>query len=273
MNFIWKYLKDVFGLTASVVSGVINTVVNGTFIVRKTGGVAGTDEIQFTHDGNTATISNMDGATYGVALADVSVRILNTTRAGISTAQNYQFLWSDADNEAASAANTGLERLASGVVGATNGSTGTGWFQNQAGESALESDFTRADDTMTATTLSLTLISGRSYRITGCLKIANSTATDGCKIDFNGGAATITTFFAGVTFIGSVTAGVVVSEALDTDLTATVVTGTDMVIINGYVECDAGGTFILRAAEVTDAGGTLTIGAGSWLALYDTVDK
>ena len=162
-----------------------------------------------------------------------------------------------------------INRAAANVFSLASGD----WFQLTPGEAALESDYTRADATMTSTALSVTLLAGRSYRIECCLKIANSTAADGIKVDFNGGTATITTFFAGASFIGSVTAGVVVSEALDTDLTATVVTGTDMMIINGYIEVDGAGTFILRAAEVVDGGGTLTVGAGSWMALYDTVDK
>lgn len=287
MNIIWQYLRDVFALTASRVSGIINAVINGLLTVRRADNTAilvqdstdGGDRVAILSHSNYAIRTSFRKIVVGTGVpnsttaAGDAVLLLDGT-AGVSIRQRAagQYAWAGtADAEAA--ADTGLERLAAGVVGPTNGSTGTGWLQNEAGEASLESDFTRADDTMTATALSVTLLAGRSYRITGCLKIANSTASDGCKIDFNGGAATVTTFFAGVTFIGTVTAGIVVSEALDTDLTATVVTGTDMAIINGYVECDAGGTFILRAAEVTDGGGTLTIGAGSWLALSDTVDK
>ena len=300
-NAAWRWAGE--GAVAGVMVGGLN-------ILQKTG-TPGTDELRITHDGTNASLVNAsggnavlinatgqivtngpdDGTTADIAVGGStahgflyysptpaiafnlnSAGIMAFIAGGVSVPNNLQYLFSSTASTVGTA-DVGIERLAAGVMASTNGSTGTGWFQNSAGEAALESDYTRADATMTSTALSVALLAGRSYRIECCLKIANSTAADGIKVDFNGGTATITTFFAGASFIGSVTAGVVVSEALDTDLTATVVTGTDMMIITGYIEVDGAGTFILRAAEVVDGGGTLTVGAGSWMALYDTVDK
>lgn len=161
-----------------------------------------------------------------------------------------------------------------GVFTVSDGSTGTGWIQNSAGEAALESAFTRSDATLTSTNLSLTVIAGRSYRITGYLIVSNSVAAEGAKFDFDGGTATRTTF--DVTFNavgGTVVPGTISATALDTDLNYTSVTGTTRIFVQGYLEVNAGGTLILRASEDSTATGTMTLAAGSWLALYDTVDK
>jgi hypothetical protein len=73
--------------------------------------------------------------------------------------------------------------------------------------------------------------------------------------------------------IGSVTPGTVASTSLAGVINYTVITGTDYVVLTGFLKVNAAGTLILRAAENSTALGTLTIGAGSWLALRDTVLK
>lgn len=151
------------------------------------------------------------------------------------------------------------------------GFTPGGMIQNTGGESALNSAFTNNTATFASTNLSLPLIAGRSYRIEGYLIISNSTATEGAQFDFNGGTATATVFDVAISAVGSVTPGTVASTSLAGVLNYTVVTGTDRVFVRGYIKVNAGGTFILRAAENTTALGTFTLAAGSWLAAYDTV--
>lgn len=155
-------MQSVYGITASVVSGTINTVVKGTFIVRQPGGVAGNDEVQISYAGNKATIENKDtttgsaisvleikgpdysGGTFTLIL-DSAGQLISTNslgfRLGSSSAQMYlasgaiqaasttQFKFSS-DGNPAGGADTGLRRAAAGVVGTTNGSTGAGYLHS-----------------------------------------------------------------------------------------------------------------------------------------------
>lgn len=147
-----------------------------------------------------------------------------------------------------------------------------GYFQNTLLEACLAAAFTNATAALTATNLSCTLVAGRSYRIEGVLQASNSTAAEGLQFDFGGGAATATTFFVAAQAVGSVTAGTLSATSLTGAMSYTVVTGTDYVLVSGFIKVNAGGTVILRAAENSaHVTGTLTLGAGSWLAFYDTV--
>jgi hypothetical protein len=148
---------------------------------------------------------------------------------------------------------------------------GGGWMQQTSGDAALNAGFTKANASLAATNLSFTVLAGRSYRITGCLQVSNTTAAEGVQIDFAGGSATATTFFMNSTAAGSVVVGTVVSTSLAGVINYTTITGTDYLNLNGYLLVNAAGTFIMRAAENTTATGTLTVGVGSWLELNDTV--
>lgn len=173
----------------------------------------------------------------------------------------------------ATSADVSLYRLAGDVWGVGSGNiSGAGWMQITAGEAALAAPFTNATAVMANTNISFNVIAGRSYRIEGILQVSNSTAGEGVQIDFNGGSATATTFFAAVTSTGTVVAGTLSSTSLAGVINFTSITGTDYIAINGYIKVNAGGTLILRAAENTHATGTLTVGAGSWIALADTVN-
>lgn len=162
-----------------------------------------------------------------------------------------------------------LKRLAAGVATLTNGSSGTGWLQNPAGEGALAAAFTDATGTLAATNLSFTVIAGRSYRITGAFQVSNTLAADGFQMDFGGGACSATTFWMAASNIGSVVAGTVVATALTTVLNYTTTTSTDYILLNGYLKVNAGGTLIVRAATNTHVSGTMSLGAGSWLEVSD----
>jgi hypothetical protein len=164
----------------------------------------------------------------------------------------------------------GIKRLAALVAAMTDGGgTNLGWLQ-EAGYAALAAPFTRALATLAVTNLSIPVIAGRSYQISGVLQVSNSTATEGSQFDFAGGSCSATTFFMAFNNVGAVVAGTVTSTTLAGVLNYTTNTGTDYIMLAGYLKANLGGTFILRAAENTTAVGTLTIGAGSWLALTDT---
>jgi hypothetical protein len=284
----------------------------GTLVVRQPGGTVGTDEVQVSHDGNSGSVDCKDGVLnlktssngyisawnhqgqnggnyYGSAMyvnvgdgsstADfklvMSSNSFGSYGAFLGLASASRIFWSSNSGLGGSeSGDVGLKRAAAGVIATTDSMTGTGWIQNSAGEAALESAFTRSDATLTSTNLSLTVIAGRSYRITGYLIVSNSVAGEGAKFDFDGGTATRTTF--DVTFNavgGTVVPGTIAATALDTDLNYTSVTGTTRIFVQGYLEVNAGGTFILRASEDSTVTGTMTLAAGSWLALADTVDK
>jgi len=255
----------------------------GTLVVRQPGGTPGNNEVLFYHDGTTFFIQNIESSGsnkmrlgalefcfYDRLFVNSYLRIVT----GAIQTNNCAFAVSPGDPNGV-ACDISLYRLASGVWGVGSGGTsGTGWIQNSAGEAALESAFTRSDATLTSTNLSITVIAGRSYRITGYLIVSNSVAGEGAKFDFDGGTATRTTFDVAFNAVGgTVVPGTIAATALDTDLNYTSVTGTTRIFVQGYLEVNAGGTFILRASEDTTATGTMTLGAGSWLALYDTVDK
>ncbi len=165
-----------------------------------------------------------------------------------------------------------IMRIAVGVLDVTGAfGVGGGWIRNNAGEGALASAFTDATGTLAVTNLLFNVIAGRSYRITGCLQVSNSLAADGVQLNFAGGTASATTFFMTATNIGSVVAGTVVSTTLAGVINYTTVTGTDYILLNGYLKVNAGGTLILQAATNTHVSGTMTLGAGSWIELSDTV--
>lgn len=155
-------LKGIYGLSASVVSGVINTVVSGVMIVRQATGTAGTDETQFSHDGTRSIIKNMNAVGGGTGNANIAMYGNDGAQTFISvhTVAAYgssgvpRFLISDAVDGGGNgqsqltgsaltfrSANTidwsstatiagspdvGLSRNAAGILKVTNGSTGQG---------------------------------------------------------------------------------------------------------------------------------------------------
>lgn len=250
-------------------------------IVRQIGGVVGTDEVSLAYSSSSGALltsgftaiyfrsgaarfwfSDQTNATY---YATISPTQICTSLAGA-------FCWA---NVGVANPDTGLVRVAAGVVGPSDGgATANTWFQNTGGEACLAAVFTNATATLAPTALaSLPLTGGRSYRIEGLLQVSNTVAAEGVQFNFNGGTATATTFFVAAQAVGSVTAGTLASTTLAGVLNYTVVTGTDYILISGFIKVNAGGTVILQAAENSHATGTLTLGAGSWLAFYDTVPK
>ncbi len=237
---------------------------NGGLIVRQQGGVAGTNEVQISNNGTNTLILDQKGSNSGVVLGGSNTQAIRVQSNAIIMASGTTLYY------AASGFGTldcSIARLAAGVLGPDVGS----WYQNTPGEACLASPFTKNNATLGVTLLSFTVKAGRSYRMEGILQVSNTTAAEGVQIAFDGGTATATTFFMSASAVGSVVAGTVVSTTLAGTITYTTVTGTDYVILRGFLKVNAAGTLIMRAAEATTATGTLTIGAGSWIALYDTV--
>ncbi len=285
----------------------------GTLIVRQPGGTPGSKELQISHDGtNILFINEVTPCT--TTFYSTGKMLLNVTSTFNATACDYQTgsagrgMFSSSGSTVALAANSfalfqvdggaGLSctmpsdiilgwasathtstvsstpdayfsRLAAGVVGVNS------WIRNTGGEAALASAFTNSNGTLANTNLSHTVIAGRSYRIEGYLIVSNTNAADGFQCDFNGGAATATTFDVGAGVIssgGTVIAGTTGGSLLSTALQFSTVTGTCRLMIGGYLKCNAAGTVIMRAATNSTVSGTMTLAAGSWLAFYDTVN-
>jgi hypothetical protein len=106
------------------------------------------------------------------------------------------------------------------------------------------------------------------------LWLSNSTAGEGAKIDFDGGAATATTFLAGggvFAASAAATQGVTISQALATDINWSAFGNTSVVniVFDLFIDVNAGGTIIPRYAENSSSTGTLTILKGSSFRLED----
>jgi short subunit fatty acids transporter len=187
---------------------------------------------------------------------------------------NSQYNWSGGV-PGVTVADTGMARVTAGVVGATNGTTGAGWFRNTAGELALNADYTNATATYSNTALSATVISGRTYSFDLSLMLTESTAADGVKIDFNGGSAAATNFRVGCVLTNDVGTIVTQTSAVSTTLagvisaTATVTTAQHRYSCSGSFVPSGAGTFIVRAGQVAHTTGTLTVHRGSWLNIRD----
>jgi hypothetical protein len=164
-----------------------------------------------------------------------------------------------------SACDTCLQRGAANVFSLPAGD----WFQQSNGRSTLAADFTSADVTMVNTALAGTLIVSRKYTFLLEMYYTNTTAADGIRIDFDGGAATATNFRAHCT---SHDTALILSQqttAIATDMVVTTATGASILSCSGSIEPSGAGTFIVRAAEEADGGGTLTVNRGSFLWIED----
>lgn len=154
--------------------------------------------------------------------------------------------------------------------------TVTNWLRQSSGRSRVAtSAVTNNSITPTNITgLSATLIAGRAYSGVLTLKVSNTVAVDGLRLDFDGGTATMTLFEAGVTSAGlpAATFSVTQSSALATDIIATTMTDTNTkwIEINFGMVVNAAGTFIPRIALEALSTGVISVHPGSWMLLEDT---
>lgn len=187
----------------------------------------------------------------------------------------YALYWQSNASADAGTQDTAIIRTATGVLSAASSSLGSGWFRSPAGELALNADYTNATATFSNTALSTSLISGRTYNFMLSLTLADSTAADGVKIDFNGGAATVTNFrvhcanLANTGVAEALTAGT--STTLAGVINDTALAGTTQynMVCNGTIVPSSSNTFIVRAAQDSHSTGTLTIYRGSWISIRD----
>lgn len=166
---------------------------------------------------------------------------------------------------------TGINRVAAGVIQPNLGSATAGWMQT-AGRVALAASYTNNTATFSNTNLSVTLIAGRTYSFSAALYVSNSTITEGVKIDFGGGAATATSFTAQAIISDGTTVDASTRlTALTTVASAATLTNSGVILVTGTIVVNTGGTFIIRAAENSTAAGTLTMTLGSYLTMWDTI--
>lgn len=268
--------------------------------VRQAGGTAGTDELQIYHDGTAANYDNkQSGGThvfgqivtaqnpasaatpafnfstetttgiYQVGTGTLDIAVAGVREAAFGASGAFFLLNNSARVLFGSGVDAGFKRVAAKVTASEDGSGNLAWH-TQVGKICLAANVTNTNGTLASTNLSIAVIAGRSYQITAFLKLGNSTAAEGCKIDFDGGSATATTFEMAVLGTnGTITPGVTASTALATDLTFTSTTDPDYIYLQGFLKVNGGGTFILRFAENTSVVGTATLYAGSWIALED----
>ena len=176
-----------------------------------------------------------------------------------------QVIWTHSNGQLGTA-DTGLERLAAGLIGTTDGSTGTGWIQNSAGSSKVAlGGGTNVTITPADTGLSVTLKAGRKYHFKVILWVTETTAADGLRVDFDGGTATMTSFRQNGYVSDTVSVRPLAqTTALATDVTDTTTTGAAMAVFEGTLLVNAGGTFVPRYAKEADA-------AGAAITLNDAV--
>lgn len=256
------------------------------------GNTLGTSTVRNTMMGAGAGINLVSGAADNTMLGSTvgqSVSGNRNTLLGSTTGTTTTALTTGSDNTllgygAITSVNSATFQtvIGSGAVGTANNQVTLGRpatdFVNcgiisSAGDSRVTGDVTNATATMANITgLSATLIAGRKYCGELVIFADDGTAVDGLQFDFDGGAATATSFVAGIagTPIGA-TAGVVYSTALATDLTiTTATTGTIAYIIKFSIVVNAAGTFIPRFSQVAHTTGTATIRLGSYMTLRDS---
>ena len=135
--------------------------------------------------------------------------------------------------------------------------------------------FLQADQTNATTTFaninncSFSVTSGRRNQFRGVFFLSDSTAADGAKIDFNGGAATATNFRVHCAAFDTVLALSTQVTALSCSIAATTLAGSGMFECYGTFEPSSSNTFIPRFAQNAHTTGTLTLARGSHLQMMD----
>jgi len=231
-------------------------------------GTAGAPSFSFTNDTNSG-MYNL-GTSLEISQAGARRLHITTTALGVETTSGQIYIGA-----------TGLQGIATpanGVVEVNAGAPGTnGWLLQRAARIGLAGNYTNATAALSATNLSITVVSGRKYSFLLELFLSNTTAAEGVQITFDGGSAAATNFVANGCLVnnlgGTVALANGTSAALATALNATALTNTSThnFSISGSFEPSGAGTFIVRAAENTHSTGTLTILRGSFLWIEDMV--
>lgn len=156
--------------------------------------------------------------------------------------------------------------VSDGIIPLTNeaGTAGTGWLITGEGNCFLQADQTNATTTFASiNNCTVNVTSGRRYSFVAVFYLSDSTAADGAKIDFNGGAATSTNFRVHCTAFDSALNLSSQGTALSTAYAATTFTGAGIFECHGTFEPSSSSTFIPRFAQNAHTAGTLTLARGS----------
>ncbi len=142
---------------------------------------------------------------------------------------------------------------------------------------SLTADFTDTTGALAnLSDLTLTLAAGQRYVGQLVFRCNNSAPLDGIQLDFNGGTATMTSFWAAASISISGGTDTIVgspfSSSLGGAIAYSVLTGETLLIVQVSLVVNAGGTFIPRAAENSHTTGTLTVELGSYLTLMPSAN-
>lgn len=251
-------------------TGTVGTVIKSESttlaVILKSDGTAGAQV-----SANTFGVTNTTGS------KNRPVWVFSASDGGMYLDPTDRIRWSASANAGTGTNDTGIERLAAGVIGMNNGTAGTvtgAFLQNGGGRSVRTSDATNATTTLATTGLSVTLLSGRKYTFDLNLIFNDSLAADGAKFDFNGGSATSTFIEAICTMI---TAGATAFEtvvevtALNTSIADATLANTNQGILSchGHFVPSGNGTFIPQYAQNAHTTGTLTLKRGSYFWVED----
>jgi hypothetical protein len=107
---------------------------------------------------------------------------------------------------------------------------------------------------------------GKNYHFDVVLRVADSNM-EGLSIDFNGGSATVSYFWASALGWALEPSMARHSAALATALSYESLDGGDgLIMIRCFVTVNVGGTFIPRFAQVAHSTGSITVKKGSWIS-------
>lgn len=136
---------------------------------------------------------------------------------------------------------------------------------------AITSNATNATATLsTISGLSRQVYNGHKYAFILTLMVNNSVAAEGIKVDLNGGSATMTTFRASAQGFDSALQISTQVTSLSTAVSAATFTGDGVIVIRGFINPSADGSFAPRFAENSHTSGTATAYAGSNIVLVET---
>lgn len=276
--------SDELFAAAARVGASSQAVVENTLVVRKPGGVAGTDEGSVFYDTslhvrgptNGAVGIGWNGATEGIVVAPASSQVVvgYNLNVGADALLGNQVLIRFSNPSFSYDAALQHVNSVGPVIRVTNAAGGAGWIQNWAGDAPyVSTNVTNATATMAAVTgMTTDVITGRKYGFVATVKCNNSTAAEGIAFDFVASTATMISFAASASLLtgGTTVATNAVSSALATALTFTTVTGETWIEIRGAFEVNASGTFAMRFAEgAAHISGTATVSANTTMRLWD----
>lgn len=181
--------------------------------------------------------------------------------------------WTASSGVAAAAADTGVQRVAPGVVGCTTGGTSAGECQNTAALARVNADVPNATATLANITgLARNVTSARKYAGRMTLKVNNTVAAEGIQLDFGGGTPpTMTSFWAAChqDVGGTVVIGTAIATTTTGVINFSTITGETVINCDISFKPSSTATLQARFAENSHSTGTVTAELGSFWDLPD----